>query len=87
MQGSHAQWASKVMRPFLHFLIAFAFSKHDQTETQKISLQPKETLFFYSKGDQALEQVAQRACGVSLLGEEISEDIQKPLDMVLGKQL
>jgi len=43
-----------------------------QTETQEVACE-REEMFFYREGNQALEQVSQRRCGVSVLG-----DIKKP---------
>lgn len=50
----------------LHFLIAFAFSNHGQNETEEAPSEHKETLF-YCVGDEALEQIVQRACAVFIL--------------------
>ena len=43
-----------------------------QVETQEIPFKHKKTLF-YCDGDQTLEQITQRGCGVFILG-----DIQNP---------
>jgi len=42
------------------------------TETQEVLPEPNEALF-HCEGDQAMEQVAQRGCGLCIFG-----DIQRP---------
>ena len=54
-----------------------------QIETQEAPPEHQET-FFYCEGGQALEQVAQRGCGVSILGEVQKLTGRSPGQMALG---
>ena len=53
------------------FTLKTNFVVSEYIETQEVPSEHQETIF-YCEDDQALEQVAQRGCGVSLL-----EDIKK----------
>jgi len=52
------------------------------TETQEVLSEHQETL--YSEGDQALAQVTQRGCRVSILGDSQKPSGQVPGQLALG---